>query len=110
MITRYALFEGTVAPGQEAAFRAAILDEVLPTWKAFPGATAVRVSFAEARDEGAPEFPLILAISYPDLAAVEAALASPARAASRAATMSVLGRFFTGRIHHHVMTAYDTVL
>jgi hypothetical protein len=110
MITRYALFEGTVAPGQDAAFRAAILAEVLPTWKAFPGATAVRVSFAEARDDGAPEFPLILAISYPDLAAVDAALASPARAASRAATMAVLERFFTGRIHHHVMTAHDTVL
>ena len=110
MITRYALFEGTLKEGQEAAFRAAVLAEVLPTWKAFPGATAVRVSFAEARDEGAPEFPMILAISYPDRAAVETALASPARAASRAATTAVLERFFTGRIHHHVMTAHDSVL
>ena len=110
MITRYALFEGHVRDGQELAFRDAVLAEILPKWQAFPGALAVRVSFAEARDDGAPEYPLILAISYPDLAAVEAALASPVRAQSRTATESVMARFFTGRIHHHVTTAYDTEL
>lgn len=110
MITRYALFEGHVRDGQEKAFRDAVLAEILPKWKAFPGARAVRVSFAEARDDGAPEYPLILAISYPDLAAVDAALASPVRAQSRAATESVMARFFTGRIHHHVTTAYDAEL
>lgn len=109
MITRYALFEGKVHDGQTAAFRDAILTEVLPKWKAFPGALAVRVSFAESRDDGAPEYPLILAISYPDLAAVDHALASPVRAESRAATEAVLARFFTGRIHHHVTTAHDHV-
>lgn len=107
MITRYALFEGTVAPGQTEAFRKAVLDEILPKWKAFPKALAVRVTFAESRDDGAPEYPMILAISYPDLAAVDAALASPVRSEARAATESVLARFFTGRIHHHVCTAHD---
>ncbi|WP_181703998.1 hypothetical protein [Chthonobacter albigriseus] len=107
MITRYALFEGEIAAGRTQDFRDAILTEVLPTWKAFPGALAVRVTFAEERDEGAPAYPLILAIDYPDLAAVEAALASPARAVSRAATQGVLARFFTGRIHHHVTTAHS---
>ena len=107
MITRYALFEGHVHDGQTDAFRAAVMEELLPKWQAFPGALSVRVTFAESRDEGAPEYPLILAVSYPDLAAVEAALASPARAAGRAATESVLARFFTGRIHHHVTTAHD---
>lgn len=107
MITRYALFEGRIHEGQQDAFRQAVLAEVLPKWKAFPGALSVRVSFAETRDEGAPEYPMILAISYPDLAAVEAALASPARAASKAATDAVLARFFTGRIHHHVTTAHN---
>jgi hypothetical protein len=110
MITRYALFEGKVHPGQSEAFRHAVLSEVLPKWKAFPDALAVRVSFAESRDDGAPEYPLILAISYPDLAAVDRALASPARAESKAATESVLARFFTGRIHHHITTAHDHVV
>ena len=110
MITRYALFEGSIKPGLTDAFRAAVLEELLPKWKAFPGALAVRVTFAEARDEGAPEFPLILAVDYPDQAAVDAALASPARTEGRAATEALLPRFFTGRIHHHVTTAHDYVL
>jgi len=110
MITRYALFEGQVHPGQDEAFRAAVLAEVLPHWRAFPKALAVRVTFAESRDEGAPEIPMILAISYPDQAAMEAALASEVRAKSKAATESVLARFFKGRIHHHVTTAHDVNL
>jgi len=107
MITRYALFEGKVNEGRQEAFRAAVLQEIVPKWRAFPGALSVRVTFAEARDEGAPEIPMILAISYPDLAAVETALASPARAEAKAATESVLERFFTGRIHHHVTRAHE---
>ncbi len=107
MITRYALFEGTVPADQTEAFRAAVLTELLPTWQAFPGATAVRVTFADSRDDGAPEIPLILATDYPDQAALDIALASPQRIASRAATQSVIARFFTGRIHHHVTTAHE---
>jgi quinol monooxygenase YgiN len=107
MITRYALFEGTIKPGQTEAFREAVMAEILPRWKEFPGALDVRVSFAEARDDGAPEYPMILAINYPDLAAVDAALASPVRTQARAATESVLARFFDGRIHHHVTLANE---
>ncbi len=107
MITRYALFEGQVREGQTPAFRAAVLAEVLPHWNAFPGVLAVRVCFADDRDEGAPEMPMILAISYPDRVAMDAALASPERAAAKAATESVLARYFDGRIHHHVTQAHD---
>ena len=107
MITRYALFEGKVKDGQTEAFRAAVLDTILPKWKAFPGALDVRVSFTDARDDGAPEIAMILAINYPDLPSVEAALASPARAAAKAATEEVMARFFDGRIHHHVTQANE---
>jgi len=107
MITRFALFEGRIHDGRHDDFRQAILTRVLPEWNAFPGALAVRVNFAEFRDEGAPQIPMILAISYPDLAAVEAALASPVRARAKAATEAVLAQFFDGRIHHHVTTAHD---
>ena len=102
MITRFALFEGSVKPGQTDAFRAAVLDRLVPLWKQFPGNTDVRVMFGDDRDEGAPEFPLILAISYPDTAAMEGALDSPYRAQSRghgshrAATFS-----YNFRNHHH---------
>lgn len=110
MITRYALFEGKVKNGQVEAFREAVIARILPTWKQFPKATDVRVCFAESRDEGAPEYPMILAVNYPSLKAVEEALASPARAEARAATESVLAEFFEGRIHHHVTLANEYAL
>lgn len=107
MITRYALFEGKIRDGQDDAFRDAVNSELLPLWKQFPGASAVRLSFSESRDEGAPEFPLILAVSYPTKEAMHGALASPVRSESRKVTESVVARFFEGRIHHHVTTASD---
>ncbi|APX14142.1 antibiotic biosynthesis monooxygenase [Tateyamaria omphalii] len=102
MITRFALFEGSVKPGQTDAFRAAVLERLGPLWKQFPGNTDVRVMFSDDRDEGAPEFPLILAITYPDEAAMESALDSPYRAQSRDVTGEIVAAHFDGRIHHHV--------
>ena len=102
MITRFALFEGHVAPENVDAFRAAVKTRLLPLWTKFPGATDVSVMFGEERDEGAPEFPLILAITYPDRAAMEGALGSPYRARSRDVTGEITEAYFDGRIHHHV--------
>ena len=102
MITRFALFEGTVAPENVAAFRAAVLDRLVPLWTQFPGNTEVEVTFAEERDEGAPEFPLILAVSYPDRATMEAALVDPVRMQSKGVTGEIVAQYFQGRIHHHV--------
>ena len=107
MITRYALFEGSVQPGQGDAFRQAVLDELVPTWQAFPGVVAVRVAFALERDQGAPEIVLVLAVHYPDRTVMDAALASDARKISRATTERVLPRFFSGRIHHHVAELFS---
>ncbi|AWB08147.1 hypothetical protein A6A40_24270 (plasmid) [Azospirillum humicireducens] len=107
MITRFALFEGTVKAGQTEAFRAAVLETILPRWKAMPGALDVRVSFTEDRDPGAPEYPLILAVNYPDRETVERALVSPERDRAREATEAVLARYFEGRIHHHVTQANE---
>jgi hypothetical protein len=109
MITRYALFEGQIHPGQTEAFRAAILTDVLPHWQSFPNVLAVRVCFENECDEGAPEMPLILAISYPNRAAVDVALSSPQRALAKAATEAVLERYFRGRIHHHITQAFERV-
>ena len=102
MITRFALFEGSVKPGQTEAFRAAVKERLVPLWTQFPGNSDVRVMFGEERDEGAPEFPLILAITYPDRAAMEGALSSPARFQSKEVTGEIVAEHFDGRIHHHV--------
>lgn len=107
MITRFALFEGAVQPNQTEAFRSAVLDRLVPLWKQFPGNTDVRVTFSDDRDEGAPEFPLILAISYPDKATMDAALDSPARFQSKDVTGEIVDEFFEGRIHHHVTQRHE---
>ena len=107
MITRYALFEGTLHEGHREAFRRDVLAEMLPVWQRFPGALAIHVTFSDDRDAGAPEYPLILAIDWPDIATVEAFLSHPIRKEGRAATEAVLARHFTGRIHHHVTTAHS---
>ena len=109
MITRFALFEGTVSPENVDAFRAAVHDRLVPLWTQFPGNTDVRVMFGEERDEGAPEFPLILAISYPDRATMEAALDSPARFQSKEVTGEIVEAYFDGRIHHHVTLRHEFV-
>lgn len=107
MITRFALFEGTVKSGQVDAFRSAVKERLVPLWTKFPGNTDVRVMFSEDRDEGAPEFPLILAISYPDTTTMDAALQAPARFQSKEVTGEIVAEFFDGRIHHHVTQLND---
>ena len=109
MITRFALFEGSVKDGQTEAFRAAVLDRLVPLWTQFPGNTDVRVMFSDDRDDGAPEFPLILAISYPDSTVMTAALDSPARFQSKDVTGQIVDEFFDGRIHHHVTERHEFV-
>lgn len=109
MITRFALFEGSLKPGHTEDFRAAVLERLVPLWRQFPGTADVRVMFGEERDEGAPEFPLILAISYADRAAMEAALDSSFRAESREVTGEIVAAHFDGRIHHHVTLRHEFV-
>ena len=108
MITRFAMFEGSVKDGRTEDFRAAVTERLMPLWTQFPGNSDVRVMFGDERDEGAPEFPLVLAITYPDRAAMEGALTSGVRSQSRDVTGEIVAEFFDGRIHHHVteMSAY----
>lgn len=105
MITRFALFQGSIHEGKVDDFREAVLSRLVPLWKQFPGAIDVRVMFSDERDEGAPEFPLILAVSYPDKGVMTAALDSPARFQSKEVTGEIVAEYFNGTIHHHVTQA-----
>jgi len=107
MITRFALFEGSVKAGKTDAFRAAVTERLVPLWRQFPGNSDVRVMFGEERDEGAPEYPLILAISYPDRETMTGALKSDARNRSREVTGEIVTEYFDGKIHHHVTEANE---
>lgn len=102
MITRYALFQGVVLPDKLANFKQAVMNDLLPTWLVYPGATAVRVSFASDCDDQAPNVPLVLAVDFASREGLEAALNSQERLDSRAATQRVLPGLFEGQIFHYV--------
>lgn len=106
MIIRYALFEGQIHQGREADFRAFVKQRLVPLWTKFPGAEEVRVLDGVDRDDGAPEYAMALAIRYPDMAAVEAALRSDVRTESRNVTAELLD-LFTGKVHHHLFEANE---
>ena len=107
MITRFAFFEGQVKNGRTEAFRDAVTQRLVPLWRQFPGASEVRVMFGSDRDPGAPEFPLILAISYPSRTEMALALSSAVRAQSRDMTGLIVAEYFDGHIHHHVTEATE---
>jgi antibiotic biosynthesis monooxygenase (ABM) superfamily enzyme len=106
MIIRYALFEGEIHPGREAEFREFVRQRLVPLWTKFPGAEEIRVLDGMERDEGAPIYAMALAIRYPDMDAVKAALLSDVRSQSREVTGELL-QPFTGKVHHHVFSANE---
>lgn len=101
MITRTAVFEGTIKSGCEAAFKDAVIHRLGPAWKAFPHALDVRLFYMDQADEGAPSIVMMQQIDYPGHTELAEALASPARDAARAATLEVL-EMFEGRFYHYV--------
>lgn len=109
MITRFALFQGSIRDGKTEDFRAAVIDRLVPLWRQFTGNVGVRVMFSQERDEDAPEFPLILAVTYPDQATMRSALESSARHQSKEVTGEIVAAYFDGVIHHHVtkLNAYN---
>jgi uncharacterized protein (TIGR02118 family) len=102
MIIRQALFEGTIHPGSEEAFRQYVAEKLMPMWRQFPGVKEVRVLYALERDDGAPPYAMVLSTMYEDREALAAALDSPVRYESREVTKGLLA-MFDGRIHHHVL-------
>jgi hypothetical protein len=106
MYIRCAFFEGKVHAGREEEFSAFVRERLVPLWTQFPGAAEVRVLRELSADEGAPRMEMVLAISYPDLPAIDRAMASSARAESRAATADLI-KMFDGRIFHTVFAADD---
>jgi 2-hydroxy-3-oxopropionate reductase len=107
MITSVAIFESCITDGKTAAFHHDLTTRLVPLWTQFPGHTDLRVMFGQDRDPGAPEFPLILAISYPSMAVMTTALTSDVRSRSRDVTGQIVAEHFAGRIHHRVTHATE---
>ena len=103
MLTRYALFEGRVRPGMDSEMRAYVNDVLASLWWQFGGAHTVRVMFGVEQDPDGPSYPLILAITYPDAAAMARGLASPARYESRDLLPNFFAKYIDGKLLHYVM-------
>lgn len=103
MFTRCTFFLGTLPPEREAAFEAFVEERLLPLWRRYPHAQAVRVVRPTAWREGAtPDVILLLEIDYPSLDAIREALASPIRAEAREVTFELMRIVEAGRIFHIV--------
>ncbi|MDQ0137713.1 hypothetical protein J2T08_005657 [Neorhizobium galegae] len=106
MLTRTAVFEGSIHEGKTEEFFALVETRLIPLWRQFPHAQNVRVLRPVKPDADAPDVALMLAIDFPSLAAIDEALASDTRTKARAATMEML-EMFTGRFYHIVFDRVD---
>ncbi len=112
MLTRTAIYEGTIAAGQEEQFFREVGEELEPIWRQFPHVRAMRVQRMVERDthstsdahDTVPVIAMIMEMDFADRAAMRESLASPIRETSHAATMKVM-RLFEGRFYHLVTEA-----
>ena len=103
MLTRYAIFEGCVRPGMDSEMRDYVNNVLAPLWRQFDGARTVRVMFGVEQDPDGPSFPLVLAITYLDAAAMARGLASSARYKSRDLLPEFFAKYIDGKLLHYVM-------
>lgn len=101
MIVRSAFLEGTVAEGDRAEFDRQMAGPVLAAIATYPGIQDVKLRRLVQSDAGAPPVYMVFDLYFADLAAMDAALATPARQAVRAQIALAMTRF-QGRVYHQV--------
>jgi hypothetical protein len=104
MLTRTAIYEGTIKSGHEEEFFSRVRDELEPLWARFPNVTSVRVQRTKSADKDSRPIAMILEMDFPDMTAIEACLASSIRPESHAATEEVM-KLFDGRFYHLITEA-----
>ena len=104
MLTRTAIYEGTIKTGQEEEFFHQVENRLDPIWRQFPHVQAVRVQRVIAPDADAPPIAMIMEMDFLSQAAMAESLASPIRETSHAATLEVM-ELFEGRFYHLVTEA-----
>lgn len=109
MYIRCAFFKGTIKPGCREAFDAYVNDKLVPIWTRFPGAMEVRVMRQLECDVTSEPIEMVLAIRYPSLEAIEAALNSSVRSEGREMTKGLL-EMFDGAVFHTVFDAAQFAL
>lgn len=103
MIIRSALLLGEVAPADRPAFDAYMRDVVVAEISTYPGIRSVilRRAVADVAEAGAPPLYMQFDLVFDSLADMDAALASPVRAAVRDRIKAGMGAF-RGTVAHVV--------
>ena len=101
MITRTAIYEGTIKTGHEDEFFRQVEDRLDPIWRQFPHVRAVRVQRVVDRDPDAQPIAMIMEMDFPSRAAMAESLVGPIRDTAHAATLEVMS-MFEGRFYHLV--------
>ena len=101
MLTRVAIFEGSIEPGSEDAFFADVTARLEPVWRSFPHVRAVRVLRTMESDPGAIPVVMVLEMDFVSMADIRDSLASDIKTKAHAATLDVL-KPFTGRFFHFI--------
>ena len=104
MLTRTAIYEGTIKAGHEEEFFRRVRNELEPLWRRFPHVQAVRVQRTLSADKDARAIVMILEMDFVDQAAIDDCLASSIRPESHTATEKVM-TLFDGRFYHYVTAA-----
>lgn len=102
MIIRSAVLEGTVPEAHRAAFDQHMHTSVLAAIATYPGITDVKLRRQAETEPGAPPIHMIFDLYFPDLATMQAALASETRQQVRAKIAEAMP-MFQGRVYHLIM-------
>lgn len=104
MFIRCAFFRGHVKPGGQADFDRHVQETLVPLWSRFPGAEEVRVLREVESDRPDTHFELVIAMRFASREAIAAALESPVRWESKAASQTLFD-LFDGDVFHTVFRA-----
>lgn len=101
MIVRSAVLEGSVPQADAGRFDGLMRGPVVDAIRTYPGIRQVRLRRLVQSDEGAPRNYMVFDLYFDDLAAMQAALASPIRQAVREQIAQAMV-LFQGRVYHQV--------
>ena len=105
MLTRVAIYEGTIDPGLADAFFEDVRTRLEPVWRAFPNVLDVRVLRVTRPDPDAEPTVMILEMDFASIQAIEESLDSPIKTKAHALTIEVL-KPFKGRFYHLVTESH----
>ena len=105
MLTRVAIYQGTIDDALADAFFNDVRQRLEPVWRAFPNVLDVRVLRVTASDADAEPTVMVLEMDFPSMQAIEESLASDIKTKAHALTIEVL-KPFKGRFYHLIAESH----